>query len=925
MNHRTTPWRIAPVALSIAMLLSACGNSDPQKMVESAREYLDKKDNAAAIIQLKNALQEKPELAEARFLLGKALLANGDPVGSQTELQKALDLGYAADEVTPLLARSRLLQGQFAGVTKDYAAVQLGSAESNATLRTLVAVAWRQQGNQDAFQKSLQEALAAKPDHEPALIEQARLKASQRDFDGALGGLAALLAKSPKNEDALKLRGDILLYGKNQPDQALAAYRESTAARPKFQEGQGGVVRVLLSQGKLDEAAKEIETLKAFAAGYPQTLNLQAQLALQKNELPAAREHAQQLLKLTPSNPTALELAGSIEYQLNSMTQAEALLARAVQAAPQLRVARRVLVLTYLRTGQVDRAIAALPADIATNDSDPALLSVAGQVHMVKGDVELAQQFFSRASRLDPTDPTKRTTLALSQMATGNAESALGALQDIASSDAGVVADMALINAHMRRRDVDKALVAIDGLQKKRANDPLPHQLRGRALLLRNDRTAARSSFEQALKIDPAYFAATAALAALDIVDRKPQEAQQRMEAVLKTNPSNAQALMALAEIKAGSGAGKQEVIDLIQKAIDAVPTDKTPRLMLVEYHLRQNDAKAALTTAQSAAVALPDVPELVDALGRAQAANGENNQAMSSFNKLVGLMPQSPLPYLRMAAVHVAAKDNSAAITSLRKALDAQPNLLAAQRGLAELLLKSNQTSEAVAISKTVQTQRPKENAGFLLEGDVHSTSRNWASAAAAYQAGLKVAPGPELVIKLHTALTQSGKAADAQRLTTEWLRTNPNDAAIPLYLGDRAIASNQLNDAQRQYDRVLALQPNNALALNNMAWVAGKLGRADALTLAEKANEVAPNQPAFMDTLALLLSEKNEHARALTLQKKVVELQPNAPLFKLNLAKIHIKAGDKASAKPLLDELTALGDKFSGQAEVTQLKGAL
>lgn len=925
MKKPTSPWRIAPVALSVALLLSACGNSDPQKMVESARDYMDKKDNAAAIIQLKNALQEKPDLAEARFLLGKALLANGDPVGGQTELQKALDLGYSADEVTPLLARSRLSQGQFVEVTKDYGKVQLTNAESNATLKTLVAVAWRQQGNQDAFQSSLQEALAAKPDHEPALIEQARFKAAQRDFDGALAVLATLLAKSPKNEDALKLRGDVLLYGKNEPDQALAAYRESAAARPKFQEGQGGVVRVLLSQGKLDEAAKEIETLKTFAAGYPQTLTLQAQLALQKNELPAAREHAQQLLKLTPSNPTALELAGSIEFQLNSMVQAEALLTRAVQAAPQLRVARRVLVLTYLRTGQVDRAIAALPADIATNDSDPALLSVAGQAHMVKGDVELAQQFFTRASKLDPTDPNKRTTLAVSQMMTGKTESALDELQDIASSDAGVVADMALINAHMGRRDVDKALAAIDALEKKRANDPLPHQLRGRALLLRNDRAAARKSFEQALKIDPAYFAATAALAALDIVDRKPQDAQQRLEAVLKTNPANPQALMALAEIKAGSGAGKQEVIDLIQKAIDAAPTDKAPRLMLVEYHLRQNDAKAALTSAQSAAVALPDVPELVDALGRAQAASGENNQAMSSFNKLVGLMPKSPLPYLRMATVHVVNKDNPAAIQSLRKALESQPNLLVAQRGLADLYLKNNQTSEALAISKTVQTQRPKESAGFLLEGDVQSTTRNWTGAAAAYQAGLKVAPSPELVIKLHTALTQGGKAPDAQRLAAEWQRTNPNDAAIPLYLGDRAIASNQLSEAQRHYDRVLALQPNNALALNNMAWVAGKLGRADAVALAEKANEVAPNQPAFMDTLAMLLSEKNDHARALTLQKKVVELQPNAPLFKLNLAKIHLKAGDKAAAKPLLDELSALGDKFSGQAEVTQLKGTL
>ena len=925
MKQPTFTWRTAPVALAIALMLTACSGSDPQKMVESARQYLDKKDNAAAIIQLKNALQEKPDLAEARFLLGKALLLSGDPVGAQTELQKSLDLGYAPDEATPLLARSRLAQGQFREVSSDYSKVQLTTPESNATLKTLVAVAWRQQGNQAAFQSSLQEALSAKPDHEPALIEQARFKAAQRDFDGALAVLSGLLGKSPKNEDALKLRADILLYGKNQPDQALAAYRESVAARANFQEGQGGVIRVLLSQGKLDEAAQEIETLKKFAAGYPQTLTLQAQLALQKNELPAAREYAQQLLKLTPSNPTALELAGTIEFQLNSMVQAEALLTRAVQVAPQLRVARRTLVLTYLRTGQVDRAIAALPADIATNDSDSALLSVAGQAYMVKGDVELAQQFFTRSSKLDPGNATKRTTLALSQLMTGKGDVALDELQDIAASDTGVVADMALINAHMRRREVDKALVAIDALEKKRANDPLPHQLRGRALLQRSDRAGARKSFEQALKIDPAYFAATAALAALDVVDRKPQDAQQRLEALLKTNPANAQALMALAEIKAGSGAPKQEVIDLIQKAVDAAPTDKTPRLMLVEFHLRQNEPKLALTAAQTAAVALPDVPELVDALGRAQAASGENNQAMSSFNKLVGLMPQSPLPYLRMSTVHMVGKDNPGAIQSLRKALELQPNLLVAQRSLADLYVKEGKTADALAISKTVQTQRPKESAGHLLEGDIQSVSKNWSGAAAAYQAGLKVAPGPELVIKLHTALTQGGKAADAQRVTTEWQRTNPNDAAVLLYLGDRAIAANQLNDAQRYYDRVIALQPNNALALNNMAWVAGKLGRADAVALAEKANEVSPNQPAFMDTLAMLLSEKNEHARALAMQKKVVELQPNAPLFKLNLAKIHIKAGDKAAAKPLLDELAALGDKFGGQAEVTQLKGAL
>ena len=97
------------------------------------------------------------------------------------------------------------------------------------------------------------------------------------------------------------------------------------------------------------------------------------------------------------------------------------------------------------------------------------------------------------------------------------------------------------------------------------------------------------------------------------------------------------------------------------------------------------------------------------------------------------------------------------------------------------------------------------------------------------------------------------------------------------------------------------------------------------DATALAEKANEAAPNQPAFMDTLAVLLSDKNEHARALELQKRVVALQPQVPLFKFNLARIHIKAGEKAQARPLLDELSALGDKFNRQAEVDELKKGL
>ena len=925
MNISRNLFGIVPVALAVSLLLAGCADSDPQKMVESAQQYLDKKDNAAAIIQLKNALQENPDLAQARFLLGKALYLNGDPVGGKAELVKARTLGYAPDQVTPLLARVMLSLGEFQQVTTDFNKVELTTPDANAELKTLLAIAWRVQGNQEGFEASLQQALAAKPDHAPALIEQARFKGAQRDFDGAVAVLDKVLAAEPKNEEALKLKGDVFLYSQRDVKESLALYRAASDANPQFADARVSIVRVLLSQGDLDGASKELDALTKTAKGTPQTLYLQTLLAFQKKDFPAARELSEMMLKVAPNSSTALEMAGATALQLNSLVQAESYLTRAVAAAPQLKIARRALVMTYLRTGQADKALAALPSDIATNDSDPALLSVAGEVYMVKGDLEMAQVLFARASKLDPNDPAKQTSLAVSQLMSGKTELAMESLQDIAASDKGVVADMALINAHLRKKDVDKALAAIDDMEKKRANDPMPSLLRARAYLAKDDRAGARKALERALEISPSYMAATTALATLDVAEGKAQDAQKRLEGVVQREPKNAQALMALAEIKARNGAPKEEVLDAIRKAIDAAPTEKLPRLMLVEYLLQQKDNPAALSNAQTAVSVIPDAPELLDALGRAQAANGENNQALTSFNKMAGLLPKSPLPHVRMATVHAVLKAPAAAEQSLRKALEIQPNLLVAQRGLAELAMQAKKPAEALAVSKTIQKQRPKEGVGYLLEGDVHAAGKNWSSAIDAYSAGLKAAPGTELAIKLHTVQGLAGRAADADRTAVEWIKGHPNDAGFRLFLGDRALGAKNLKEAERHYDRVIELQPKNALALNNLAWVAGKLGRADAISLAERAVAAAPNQPAFMDTLAVLLSEKGEHGRALELQKKVVAAQPSAPAFKLNLAKIHMAAGDKAAARPLLDELEALGSKFGGQSEVASLKKSL
>ena len=924
MNNQYSRLRAAVPALFLSVLLTACSDS-PEKMLASAKDFLGKNDNKSAVIQLKNALQSNPNLAEARFLLGKALLQGGDAVGAETELRKARDLKHPDDEVIPLLARALLAQGQFRKLTDEFEKVELFQAPAKAAFKTTLASGWAAQGKPEPFHAALAAALLAQPGYAPALIAQARAKAGSGDLDAALATMDEVLAKTPKDEEALRLKAEVLLYAKNQPTEALANYRLAVQAKPNYMAGQVGIINILLQQGTLAEAEQEIDVLKKFAGGHPQTRYLQGQLAYQKRDFKVAREQAQQLLKMTPDNPRALQLAGAVEFQLNSLLQAEGYLSKALFAAPELALTRRMLVLTYLRSGQVAKALATLPANLAKNDRDGDMLTVAGQAYLQNGDVVRAKEYFTRAAKLDPKNPYKRTSLAMTQLMGGQADEGFGELQDIAAADSSTVADMALISAHLQRKEFDAALKAIEALEKKKPTDPQAAHLQGRTLLAKNDTAGARKSFERAVGIDANYFPSVAALAGLDLADKKPQEAKKRFEALVVKDPKNVQALVALAELAARAEAPKEEVATLIGKAVAANPSEAAPHLLLIEFHLRNKDVKLALAAAQNALVALPDNPDVLDVMGRAQMAAGETNQAITTYTKLASLQPQSPQAQLRLAGVHLAAKNPESAAISLRKALDIKPDLLEAQRGLAGLAVQANKLPDALAVSRDIQKQRPKEAAGYVIEGDIHAANKSWEPAAAAYRNGLKQVASPELAIKLHTVLSMNAKKVEADKLAAEWQNGNPKDPAFPFYLGDRATTANDYSQAEKHYQQVLKLQPNNAVAFNNLAWITGKLGKDGAVALAEKANTLVPNTPAFMDTLAMLLSENNESAKALELQKKAISLQPEVPLFKLNLARIQIKAGDKAGAKSSLDELTKLGDKFNAQAEVEKLRKSL
>jgi Flp pilus assembly protein TadD len=174
---------------------------------------------------------------------------------------------------------------------------------------------------------------------------------------------------------------------------------------------------------------------------------------------------------------------------------------------------------------------------------------------------------------------------------------------------------------------------------------------------------------------------------------------------------------------------------------------------------------------------------------------------------------------------------------------------------------------------------------------------------------------------MRLHALLTTAGRGAEAERMAATWLRDRPRDVQFIFHLGSMALDSGRYAEAEVQYRRVLELSPNDATALNNVAWAMTRQGKPGAVPFAEKALALLPEQPALMDTLASALAKEGKLPQAIDWQRKALAKASSNASYRMRLAKMLIQTGDKAGARTELVKLAELGDKFADQAEVADL----
>jgi predicted Zn-dependent protease len=370
--------------------------------------------------------------------------------------------------------------------------------------------AFYQEGNEIAKAKAVYQQIIDKEKLEPAGLTArdrlAALRLQENDVTGALTLIGEVLAKSPRDDDALLLRGNILL-SRQDPRAAITDLRAVLRDQPNAEGVLRSLARAHLANG--DPALAE-ETMRHAVEANPKNPALEldfAQLLMQLGKPDQAKVIITELVKQKPDNIEALDA----QYRIAIATRD---LATAKSAADAIATLRPKMAVGYLYQGML--------AESEKHDDD-------------------ALQLYNKAAELQPqaAEPLEGAVRVLA--ATKRVPEAIKRLDDVSakypdSSVALVIKSELLLQAGRAAEGVATLKTAVARTPKWW---PAYRALARAELAAKEEPAVAVATLRSAKTMTDRPEEASIDLASLLEQSGKPDEAMKEYEEILHANPQS--------------------------------------------------------------------------------------------------------------------------------------------------------------------------------------------------------------------------------------------------------------------------------------------------------------------------------------------------------------------------------------------------
>lgn len=908
------------LALLALLALAACDRPSAADHLSRGGELMGEGDFAGAVIEFKNAVSLAPQNQRARVMLARTYMAMGRSEDALKEFRRARDLGAVDTGVERALVELLLRTGAYQQALEE---IETQDASAEPYFHVLRARALLGLGRLEDARQAFEAVPAqaeARPEAELGLVRVAR---RQGNAAAARDRLAALLERQPDLPEGWVLLGELSLAEGNAAGATQAFERAGELLPEHDLRDDIGRVRAHLAAGRHQAAETALRPLLERNPDNPLLQYLQAFVQRAAGDLEAAHQSLQQVRAALPEHPGSDLLFGEVQFLRGSYEQARSALREFLVQVPGHLPALKLLAASSLRLGEPAEAARLLQPAAANHPDDAQLLLLLGMATLRSGDLDAGSHYLQQAASAAPGAAAVKAPLAISHLLTGDRDEAVAQLRTAVELDPqGRPAEYLLIATLLDAGEHAEALQRARALLDRDSQDAVAHFLLGGALAEAGDRDGARAAYRQAAELDPAYAAPRLRLAHMSMESGQLDQARGRLEEVIEHHPGHADALTRLARLEQARGEA-QRALELLRRARAADDQALAPRLVLANYYLNRGRPDQALTVAREAVDIASDNPQAQLALGRALLETGAPDEAIGLLQPLQERFPENAQLALLVGRAQANAGDLGAAQRSLQRALRlSDGELLPARRGLVELALAEGRIDEALRLAGEIQASHSDQALGYVLEGLVHERSGAYGEAVAAYREALSRESTGQTVVRLARALQRGGERQSARRVLERWLEDVPEDLAVRLALAQHHLKAQEFEAAQAQYQRVLEQQPEHAIALNNLAFAQSRLGATgNALETAQKAYQLAPDQPAIADTYGWLLVQNDRLERGLRLLRQASAAAPDNRDIRYHLAAALYRGGNRGEARRELEAILDDETPFAERADAERL----
>lgn len=334
----------------------------------------------------------------------------------------------------------------------------------------------------------------------------------------------------------------------------------------------------------------------------------------------------------------------------------------------------------------------------------------------------------------------------------------------------------------------------------------------GRAHLAKRNLPAARTQFEDAVKLQPEYLAARVALADVLTQQKEYAKAIQATQEVFVYDPNNVPARLLRSRALIAQGDLKQARAEL-QKTTSQHPNIPEAKLQLATLDLSERNFKAAegsfrqiYSTSQDPRAFLGLVDSLV-----------AQNQVPAAMKTLRDELEKNPkrLDYrATLGNLALMTKDTNTAVTEFKKVLESAPKSADTWIRLSEAYRIGGDINQTIASLKKAQEAAPNDARPALQLALIYDTSGQKGQAKPMYEQALRLNPThPVALNNLAFILADSGQDLDqALTMAQKAKQQFPKDVNISDTLGWIYIKKNLPDSAINIYKDLVAQQPTRA-----------------------------------------------------------------------------------------------------------------